>query len=95
VSNSPLSIGEAIKEALRNYGIEKKILQGQIGAEWSMIIGEYLSEKVKIDRFEKDILFLQIDSSAIKNEISIRKKEIINKINNKYGQQVITEIILK
>jgi predicted nucleic acid-binding Zn ribbon protein len=95
MSSNPVTIGDAITLALRNFGIEKKVLHGRISAEWKNIVGEYLAEKVKIDKFEGDTIFLQTESSAIRNELSMRKTEVLEKINNSIGQKIINEIILK
>jgi hypothetical protein len=43
-------------------------------------------------RLEKSILFLRVENSVWRNELRIRQKYIIERMNNRFGEQIIKSI---
>jgi predicted nucleic acid-binding Zn ribbon protein len=43
-------------------------------------------------RISKGILFVRVKTSAWRNELSMRKEEIIRRINAALGEEIVTDI---
>jgi predicted nucleic acid-binding Zn ribbon protein len=93
--NNPISINDAINNTFSSLGLEKDYLKARVMSEWEEIIGKKLAHKITIDGYDDDILYLRTESSVWRNEIAIRRKEIIEKINARFNIQVFKEIHIR
>jgi hypothetical protein len=91
----PTELGSAIEEFFKKFGYEKEYLQGKIMADWKDIVGEAMASRVKILSFDSDILTVKTENSVWKNEVFLRKAELVKLINNRYNQKIVTEIYIK
>ncbi len=87
------SIKEAIEQMLNVYKIKRKFDETSIVATWPELMGKSVANRTKQIYIHDKKLFLRIESSVIKNEISIMNAQIIEKINEKAGSELITAII--
>jgi len=62
---------------------------------WEEVVGTNVSAHAKPINIQEKIFFVKVDSSAWSNELSFFKKEIIKKINEGVGMQVIKDIYFK
>lgn len=67
-------IGEAIKKS-------RKLKEGLIKGNWSIIIGEELSKKSYVASIKDQILIIHVENSVYLQHFSFMKKDIINKVN--------------
>lgn len=86
------SLGSIIKQFISRLNIEPQMKEGRILSDFARIIDPDLAEEVFPDRVEGEILFLQVKSSAGMNELKLRQKSLIRKINDYLGEKCITEI---
>ena len=91
----PTELGNAIEEFFKKFGYEKEYLQGKIMAEWADVVGEAMASRVEILSFDGNILTVKTENSVWKNEVFLRKAELIKKINNRYNQKIVSEIYIK
>lgn len=91
---------QSLKEAIEQFFSQSLTLKEgharhKIQTEWPKIVGEHISSKT-IDLWYKDKkLFLSLNSSTLKNELSYRKKELIDKINQHFKSDYINDIVLR
>ena len=85
-------IGVVIKELLKTYKIDKKLQETEIISSWESVIGKTIARATKKIYINNKVLHLQITSSIIRNELSMIKSEIIKRLNEKVGAEVITNI---
>ena len=62
---------------------------------WKEIIGEQLQNYITDAKIIKGSLLIKVKSAPLRNELSYRKTELINKINKKLNKEIIKEIVLK
>ena len=86
------SIGSIIKRFISKLKIEPQMKEGKILSDFARIIDPDLAEEVFPERVEGGILFLQVKSSAGMNELKLRQKSLIRKINDCLGEKYISEI---
>lgn len=89
------SLGEALRELLRNLEIETKVKQHLAAASWGKIVGENVAKVTEVDKVENGILFIKVESSAWRNELLFMKRNIIQKINTFLGDEIIRDIRFK
>jgi predicted nucleic acid-binding Zn ribbon protein len=62
---------------------------------WNDVLGDAISRNTKDLRIYNQVLYATIESSALKNELLMRRTGLIKILNERVGAQVITKIIFK
>lgn len=86
------SIGEVIKELLKNYDITSKFNEAHVITLWDKLMGPSVTKyTVKIE-VEKRILFVQLNNAALKQELTYSKDKIKKMLNDEVGEEVILDV---
>jgi len=89
------AIGTILKKVVRDLHLGKKLLQYEVVNEWEKIVGKKIASVTTVEKVVDGKLIVRVKSSAWRNELSFLKKEIIKKINKKFMEEIITDIIFK
>ena len=87
------SIGSAIKEFLQAYRLDQKMNEKKLIHSWEKIVGKMIAHHTRDLAIRNKILFVRIDSSALKNELSYQKEKIMNSLNEEVNAKVIEDIV--
>lgn len=90
-----ISIGDAIKEFLSQYKHSDRILEAQLVGVWNQIIDPHINSFTQSVTFKKGKLFVSLSSSVLRNELMMNKRKIIASINEYFGYEVISDIVLR
>jgi predicted nucleic acid-binding Zn ribbon protein len=82
----------AIDELVKSLGIQKKLQEYDAVVYWEKAVGERIAQVTTATRIQQGILFVHVKTSTWRNELSLRKKEIINKLNGIVGVNVVKDI---
>jgi hypothetical protein len=88
-------LGSAIEIFFKKFGYEREYYQGKAMNEWAEIMGSALASRAKIASFEGLVLTIKTENSIWKNEIFLRKAEIIKLMNDRYNYKIVSEIYIK
>jgi len=77
---------------LRKFGIDNAIAQNNALNIWNEIVGNTVAKNTEPDRVEHGVIIVKVSSPTWRQELYFQKKEIIQKINNKIGKNVIRDI---
>jgi len=86
---------EAIDAYLKKRGFEKKIKEKEVISIWREVVGEEVEKHAKPFIFKKGRLHVLTSSPIWIQELTMRKEEIIKKINEKLGEEVVKEIFFR
>ncbi len=87
------SLREVIDELIKTYRLEEGMSANKIINSWEKVAGTMIYKHTEKIFIRKNKLYLKLDSSALKQELSYEKSLIIKKINKLAGQNLIEEII--
>jgi uncharacterized membrane protein YheB (UPF0754 family) len=93
--NNINTIGQVIKKLIGNYKLSKRLDDLNVLDVWSNIIGKDLEKYIKSTKIIDDKLHVKLRSSIVRNEISYKKTELIQRINKQLNKDVVKDIILK
>ena len=82
----------AIKTFLRKSGLEKGVKQNTALLIWDEVVGENIAENTSPEKVEHGTLLVRVENSSWRQELVFKKKEIIDKLNNKIGKKTIKDI---
>jgi len=82
----------AIDSMLRKFGIDNAVAQNNALNIWNEIVGEKVANNTEPDRVEHGVMVVKVSSATWRQELYFQKKEIIQKLNNTIGRNVIRDI---
>lgn len=85
-------IGQALQELAQSLGIDKKLQQYEAVTEWAAIVGQQIAKETEPVKIEKGVLIVRVRTSVWRNELNMRKQEIMAKLNRHIGSDAIKEI---
>lgn len=88
-------ISEALEDVIEQLGIRKSVLSNRARDVWKEAVGEIINENTILENIEKDRLIIIVSDDSWRKELSLRKEEIISKINELIGEEAIKEIIFR
>ncbi|OGS28247.1 MAG: hypothetical protein A2297_10130 [Elusimicrobia bacterium RIFOXYB2_FULL_48_7] len=80
---------EVVKKLLESYGIREE--NYSIYDIWNKELGK-LSKKIRMMGVKGTTIMVEADHAAYKQEVRIRKKEFLKKINGHFGRIVVEDI---
>jgi predicted nucleic acid-binding Zn ribbon protein len=87
------TIGTILRNYFKDLGIEKPIHRYQAIDIWPEVVGIKISEVTKAQRISNDTLFVKVKNDTWRYEIEYHKQEIMQKLNNRLGEEIINDII--
>jgi predicted nucleic acid-binding Zn ribbon protein len=88
------SIKEAMDQLLHVYKLQQKFDETALIAAWPEMMGVAIANRTKELYIRQKKLFVRVESSVIKNELMMMRSQIIEKMNEQAGGEVIVEIVL-
>lgn len=89
------SLAEAIREYLRESRLEKPLKERQLVQSWESLLGRSVAKATGRIYLKDGKLFVYLNSSVVKNELFMLKDEILKKLNDAAGEELVREIILR
>ena len=91
--STPQGIGQIVWNVLRSRGYEKAVKEQMVVQSWGEIVGERIALEAKAVSVENGAVFVHVPSAAWRNELTFLKADLLKKIHDFTGKQVIQDII--
>ena len=95
MSNDEKPLKQLIDKMLRSYGLGDKLDEMSPVKSWEELVGKMIANHTKDIYFNKGVLYVQLDSSTLRQELSYVKSDLIQKLNDKAGKVMVKDIHLK
>ncbi len=89
---SPVSLQVALEQLLDRLGVGDRVREYEAVTAWSDVVGEKIAGVTRAVGIRRGQLFIEVHSSPWRQELSLRKGEIIEKLNSHLGRAVVKEI---
>ncbi len=89
------SLGDAIKNMLGKSNLRNGIRAVQIEEIWEEIMGKTIAKYTEKIQIINQTLFITTHVGPLKNELQYQKPQIINRINEAFGEKVIKEVVVQ
>ena len=90
----PLKVSDMMRVIIRQNGLETPLLQRRLVEAWDTVAGELIAKYTTEKYIRNQDLCVHIENPALRSEVSMMKTELIRKLNNAVGGQIIREIRL-
>jgi predicted nucleic acid-binding Zn ribbon protein len=89
------TLKQAIDRLLKAYGLGDKMAEYDIIEAWEEIMGKTIAKRTKNIYIKNSVLYIEIESSTLRNELNMAKTKIIELINEKAGKELVNNLVIK
>ena len=86
------SVAELLLSNLRRQGLETPLLQKRLVESWPNVVGSVISRYTINIYIRNQTLFVHLSSPALRADLSMRRKELVDRLNAAVGSRVIVDI---
>lgn len=90
-----VSIGDAIKQFLKQSKLKNSIQALKISDVWEQIMGKTIAKYTDKLEIINHTLFITSSIAPLKNELHYQKEKIIERINEALGEKVIKDVVIR
>ncbi|MDA9169272.1 MAG: DUF721 domain-containing protein [Crocinitomicaceae bacterium] len=83
---------EVLDRWLKAYGYDGKMKEMDVLEAWPEMMGTAVANRTSEIYIKNKKLFLKMDSSVMREELSYGKDVIIQRVNEKAGAEIITDV---
>lgn len=89
------TLADVIKELISSYKIDGKLKEANLIESWEQVVGKMIAHHTIHLRIHKRILYVEVDSAALRNELTYARDKIKKALNKKAGEQLIDDIVFR
>lgn len=89
------SLGNILETIFRDPELREQFLASLITTSWSRAVGKQIAEISEPLYFKDGRLFVKVKSAAWRQELSMMRQEIIERINRNIERNVVNEIVFR
>jgi predicted nucleic acid-binding Zn ribbon protein len=86
---------DVLKEMVETYRLRSKLNQTKIKLLWTELMGPSIGRHTTDIKIRGKKLYVSINSSSLKQELSMGKEKIQNIINEQLGEEYIQEVVIR
>lgn len=87
-------IRELIMQNLRTYGLETPLLQHRLIESWPIVAGPVAAQYTTDCYIRNQTLYVKMTNPALRADLSMRRTELVAKLNSVVGSNIIVDIRL-
>jgi predicted nucleic acid-binding Zn ribbon protein len=88
-------ISDILKEFLRENKLDIRLKERKVIESWEELMGKTISRATKKIYIKESKLYVVTSSSVVRSELHMLRQEIVRKLNERVGEEVINELVLK
>lgn len=90
-----LSISDLLKEFVDTNKLQTGLDKVNVKEAWAEMMGNGVNNYTTAIQLERDVLYVQLSSSVLREELSYGKEKIIKMLNESLGKEIITKLVLR
>jgi predicted nucleic acid-binding Zn ribbon protein len=88
-------VGDLVQEFLVKNGKFSLFLEQRAVELWGQIVGEFIAKQTTKISVKQGVLYVTIPNAALRFEVLGCRSQIVNKINEKLGGEVVKGVIVR
>jgi predicted nucleic acid-binding Zn ribbon protein len=90
-----VSLAEAMQDYIREMKLGDKLREVNIIDSWEDTVGKAIASRTSKVYIKDSVMYVNLKSSVVRNELMMIREAIRQKINEKAGGEYIKEIVFK
>lgn len=92
--NDNMSLSEALKEFVDTNKLQGGLDKIDVQESWRQLMGNGVNSYTTSIHLKRDVLYVKLNSSVLREELSYGKEKIIKLLNESLGKPLIKTLIL-
>lgn len=88
-------LADILLDVMRNENITHNMLNSQAASLWEIIVGPTANRATKSVHVSNGVMYVELTSSLLRQELMMIRSEIMNRINKACGDGVVKEIVFR
>ncbi len=93
--NDHISISEALQEFVEDNKLQKGLDKVHVRDVWNSQMGPAIEKYTTAIKLDRDVLYIQLSSSVLREELSYGKEKIIKMLNEELGRELVKKLVLR
>ena len=89
------SISLLIEQFIKEEGLAEGLRTVRIYKAWDIAVGDFFKAHTVSKYYNKGVLYCSFDSSMVRNQLYIMQEDIVSKINQEMGADVVTRLVFR
>lgn len=94
-SKKPRALNSILRDFMKKIPRHKELNRGMILHLWPEVVGTRVAKATRDLHFERGNLIVKVESEAWRHELHMSRFSIRKKLNEKVGNETVTEIIIR
>ena len=90
-----VSLRAMVEEYLKVYGLDYKLREVRLINSWPDIVGPAVASRTKKLYFRNKVLYVELTSSVVRHEMMMIRPDLIDAINQRAGEGLVTDIVFR
>ncbi len=86
------SVKDLILQTMREQGLETPLNQKRLVEAWPEVAGPVIARYTLNTYIYNQTLFVRLSNPALRSDLSMMRQELVKKLNDYVGEQVITDV---
>ncbi|MBQ8456868.1 MAG: DUF721 domain-containing protein [Prevotella sp.] len=86
------SLRDILLRNLREQGLETPLLQKRLVEAWPQVVGPVIARYTLNTYIYNQTLYVRLSNPALRSDLSMMRTELVKKLNDVAGQQIIVDI---
>lgn len=88
-------IGDLLRQYLRQQGLESPLNEYRLIQGWAHVMGPIVARYTRDLSIRNQTLYVQLSSPAVKQELMMQRRELVERLNAYVGAQVVCDIVIR
>ncbi len=93
--NNNLSLSDLLKTFVADNNLQKGLDKVQVQQVWEQVMGPAIMRYTQNIALKNDVLYVQLSSSVLREELSYGVQKIIKNLNETLGKELIKKLVLR
>jgi predicted nucleic acid-binding Zn ribbon protein len=94
-NDSATPLGAVLKKISAASGLDKKLMEVSVLDFWEEVVGTQGAKACTIQKLEHGIITVHASAPVWRTELQMRKAEVIQRLNERVGTEVVRDIVFR
>jgi len=94
-NNEHLKLSDALKEFVNENRLQDGLDKVDVKEAWVSLMGNGVNNYTTNVLLKRDVLYIDLSSSVLREELSYGKEKIITMLNEHLGKELVKKIVLR
>jgi hypothetical protein len=88
-------LSDVLLDYIKEMRFDRKLKEVDVVQSWEELLGKTISRYTRNVKFFNGVLFVEINSPVVKNELIMIREEIRTRLNDHAGEEIVKKIVFK